>query len=66
MENIVAWVQGHWMQITVIYLAVHKLLVSVRDALDKTPATDDNWFEKLVTAMGKLGNYLTTGKRPGA
>lgn len=54
----------NWVALGVIYLALHKLLVSIRDVLDKTPETDDNAFEKLVTFMGKLVPYLLTGKRP--
>lgn len=66
MENIVTWVQANWVGIVAGYLALHKLLVTVRDVLDKTPATDDNAFEKFVTVMGKLAVYLTVGKRPTA
>lgn len=66
MESLITWFQNNWVEMTVIYLAVHKFLVSVRDVFDKTPATDDNWFEKTVTLMGKLAGYLVTGKRPSA
>lgn len=66
MENLITWFTQNWVGIIAVYLAVHKFLVSVRDVLDKTPATDDNWFEKAVTIMGKLGGYLIAGKRPGA
>lgn len=62
--EIVNWIQGHWAEIAVIYLAVHKFLVAIRDVLDKTPTSDDNVFERIVTAMGKIANYLMTGKRP--
>ena len=26
--------------------------------IDTTPHTDDNWFERLVTIMGKVTGYL--------
>lgn len=58
------WLQTNWVTIVAIYLAVHKLLVSIRDVLDKTPSSDDNVFERIVTIMGKLGGYLLTGQRP--
>lgn len=66
MENIVQWVQANWVAIVAVFLAFHKVLVTIRDILDKTPGTDDNWFEKAVTVVGKLVSYLTTGKRPTA
>ena len=58
------WLQQNWVTIVAVYLAVHKFLVAIRDVLDKTPATDDNIFEKAVTILGKLGGYLITGSRP--
>lgn len=60
----IEYIRDNWMAIIAIYLAVHKLLVSIRDVLDKTPQTDDNWFEKIVSIMGKLATYLITGSRP--
>lgn len=60
----IEWLQNNWMQITVITISLHTLLKAIRDAFDKTPQTDDNWFERLVTAMGKAVNYIATGKRP--
>ena len=56
------WVQQNWVAIGVIALAAHTFLKAVRDAIDKTPATDDNWFEKFVTVLGKAVAYLG-GKR---
>ena len=64
MDGFVQWFQANWPAVIAVYLAVHKLLVAIRDVLDKTPATDDNWFEKAVTLIGKLGGYLITGARP--
>lgn len=58
--------QHPWVGITIgIYLVVVKAVVGVRDAIDKTPATDDNWFEKLATILGKTIGYLV-GFRPKA
>lgn len=48
-----------------IYLGVVKLLQGIRDSIDKTPAEDDNWFERLVTILGKTLGYLG-GVRPSA
>ena len=66
MEGLIVWVKANWVALVAIYLAVHKVAVSIRDVLDKTPETDDTWFEKAVTIMTKLAGYLTTGKRPTA
>ncbi len=63
MENIILWVKANWLSIGVIILAVNTCLKAIRDALDKTPATDDNWFEKLVTILGKASAYIVLGKR---
>lgn len=53
-----------WLSLTiVIYLLSVKLIVGVRDAIDKTPASDDNWFEKAATILGKTIGYLA-GFRP--
>jgi hypothetical protein len=52
------WIQAHWVQIGVIALGVHTLLKAIRDAVDTTPTTDDNLFEKAVTYIGKITSYL--------
>lgn len=57
------WMNAHWLQISVIGLATHTFLKAVRDAVDKTPNTDDNAFERLVTISGKAVGYLF-GSRP--
>lgn len=48
-----------------IYLASVKLLQGIRDAIDKTPTEDNNWFERMVTILGKTLGYLG-GIRPSA
>lgn len=48
-----------------IYLVLVKAAQGIRDAIDKTPATDDNWFERIVTILGKTIGYLG-GVRPSA
>lgn len=63
-QNIINFVKDNWIQITVIYLAFAKFITAIRDVLDKTPASDDNLFEKICTLINKLGAYLLTGKRP--
>lgn len=48
-----------------IYLAAVKFLQGIRDSIDKTPAEDNNFFERLVTILGKTIGYLG-GVRPSA
>ena len=63
MGDLIQWFQTNWVQIGVIALALHTFLKAIRAAIDKTPNSDDNWFEKLVSFLGKIVNYLATGKR---
>lgn len=62
-QEIISWFQTNWVQMTVIALAFQTFLKAIRDAVDKTPETDDNWFEKMCTVIGKVIAYITTGKR---
>ena len=62
--NVITAVKANWAEIVLIYLAAHKLLVTIRDVFDSTPNTDDNAFERIVTVLGKLADYLVKGKRP--
>lgn len=55
-----------WVPLVIaLYLVVVKALQGIRDAIDKTPASDDNWFERTVTILGKTIGYLG-GVRPNA
>lgn len=69
--DITAWlnnfaIQHPWIPLTIsIYLVAVKALQGVRDAIDKTPASDDNIFERAVTILGKTIGYLG-GVRPSA
>lgn len=48
-----------------IYLVIVKAVVGIRDSLDKSPDTDDSWFERLATVLKKTMGYLG-GVRPSA
>lgn len=55
-----------WIPLSIsVYLVAVKALQGIRDAIDKTPASDDNWFERTVTILGKTIGYLG-GVRPNA
>lgn len=67
MEIITTWLQNHpdamvWMLIAVaakaVLGAVVDALLTVRAELDKTPETDDTWFEKFVTFMRLLWVFV--------
>ena len=53
-----------WEKIAIAYLLVIKVLTVVRDVIDKTPTTDDNWFERLCSILKKLPQTLLLGQRP--
>lgn len=59
-------VTQNWDKILVVMIAFSVFMKNLRDAIDKTPDTDDNVFEKLVSIIGKVVVALTTGKRPQA
>lgn len=67
--DIIGWLNDFainhpWVGLTLaIYLVVAKAIVGIRDAIDKTPASDDNWFERCATIIGKTIGYLG-GIRP--
>lgn len=52
--------QDHaWIGMTVaIFIAIHTGLKALRDAIDTTPQSDDNWFERIVTILGKITSYF--------
>lgn len=63
MDQIVEFVKANWIAIVAIMLAVSTCLKAIRDAIDTTPATDDNAFEHFVTIFSKVVAYLFAGKR---
>ena len=58
MTGIIEWVQGNWEKVGIIAIAIFGLMQAIRKAIDSTPETDDNWFEKLCTIFGKSISYL--------
>jgi hypothetical protein len=64
MQQLIDFVRDNWVQITVIYLAFVKFITVIRDAIDKTPGVDTNWFERLVTILEKTAGSLLLGQRP--
>ena len=57
------FVKEHWESIGVIFVLFRIFIIGVRDALDKTPDTDDNLFERIVTIIKKAGAYAIFGTR---
>lgn len=60
----VNWVQSNWVQIVAGYVLFIQVMKAIRDAIDTTPETDDNWFERACTIASKLLASLTVGARP--
>lgn len=53
-----------WEKAALIYLLSVKFITGLRDAIDKTPATDDNIFERIASILTKTLSYVTLGSRP--
>lgn len=62
-QPIIDFVKENWQTIVVIWLALIKFITAIRDAIDKTPSTDDNVFERFCTILNKVGAQLFTGQR---
>lgn len=55
-----------WVPMSIaIFLVISTAIKGIRDAIDKTPQSDDNWFERLATIITKAAGYLA-GIRPKA
>jgi len=50
-------------RVVLSFLLFNQVMKAVRDAVDTTPGKDVNAFEKFVTILSKISDYLTTGKR---
>jgi CRISPR/Cas system CSM-associated protein Csm2 small subunit len=62
-DKAINFIKDNWMQISVVVVAFHTFLKAIRDAIDTTPDTDDNAFEKFMTISGKVIAYIFKGKR---
>lgn len=60
------FVINHWAEIGVVLLALQNALKGIRDAIDTTPDTADNCFEKFVEIFCKASAYFFKAKRPEA
>ena len=59
MENILGFFKGFdWEKAIIILLLVQTFVKGLRDALDTTPATDDNFLEKAATIFQKVVGYV--------
>lgn len=57
--------QHAWVGMAIMgYLVFHKIITGIRDAIDKTPDTDDTPFERFVTISKKVAKFLGAGARP--
>jgi len=64
-QKLVAFVQGHLLEIGVIYLFVLNTLKGLHDALEVVgyEKSNDSMLDKVIAVMSKLSAYLTIGKR---
>jgi len=64
-QKVIAFIQGHMLEIGVIYLFVLNTLKGLHDALEVVglEKKDNSILDKAIAVMSKLGAYLTMGKR---
>ena len=65
MDKILFYLQNHWVQIGLIWLAVQNVLKAVQDAIDAMPPNTPI-LRKITMIMGAVGQYIFTGNRPTA
>ena len=63
-KNIIGFISDNWVAIIAVLTATSVFLKALRDSIDKTPLTDDNVFERVMTIIGKLLDSILKGKRP--
>ena len=59
------FVVTYWDKILIVVIVLSNINKGLRDALDSTPTTDDNIWEKTSTVLSKVLGYLL-GFRPKA
>lgn len=59
-----SFITAHWETILLVAIALNTFLKAIRDALDKTPETDDNLVERVLSVFTKALGYLLLAKRP--
>ena len=63
--NIWEFIVANWEKILIAVIVLQNINKGIRDALDTTPQTDDNIWEKTSTILSKVLGYLL-GFRPKA
>lgn len=59
-----SFITAHWETILLVAIALNTFLKALRDAIDKTPNTDDNLVERIWSVVTKSLGYLLLAKRP--
>ncbi len=62
--DIQTFLTKHWVEISVGYLLVLKVLTGIQDAVDAEPKDLKPPFGKIIYYMKALSGYLGTGNRP--
>jgi hypothetical protein len=57
------FITENWEKIALVALVIQNVVKGIRDAVDTTPQSDDNMFEKISTFLSKVTGYLI-GFRP--
>ena len=62
---ILNWIQSHWVEIGIVWVAVQNFLKALQDSLDAMPK-GMTFLAEVVYLMQNIGGYLFTGNRPQA
>ena len=57
-QAVIDFVLRNWEKVFIVMIVIQNLVKGLRDALDNTPETDDNWLEKACTVFSKVMAYL--------
>ncbi len=57
------FIAEHWAEILVVVLIIQNVVKGIRDAIDTTPLSDDTTFERVLTIISKVTDYVLMAKR---
>jgi hypothetical protein len=63
--DIINWIEKHWVQIGMVWLATQNILKAIQDSLDNMPKGTPI-LRKISTLMQDVSAYVFTGNRPAA
>ena len=65
MNAIIPYIESHWVQIGLSWLAIQNVLKSIQDAIDALPKDKPiPILTKIVLVMNSVSQYIFLGNRP--